>query len=536
MSQADWLVVGVYMVALIAMSVFVGRGQQGEDDYFVGGRSMSWWAVGLSTMASQTSAISFLSIPAFVAMRPGGGLTWLQYELAVPLAMIAVAILLLPLFRQLELISVYRYLELRFGRPARLLVSAVFLASRGLGTAVGLYASALVLSVAIGVPLWVTIVLMGVFTLIYDVIGGIKAVIYSDVVQTVLLVAGLLVCIFYAIDAAGGMAGVAAAVPVERLVALDPSLGLTGESETPFWAFLLGGFFLYMSYYGTDQAQVQRELSTATIEDTRRSLIFNGFARFPLTALYLILGLCLAGAYLSSEELRLAVPETQPDLLVPEFILHSLPAGVRGLLFSAIFAAAMSSLDSSLNSLSAITVRDFVELRRPLGLQQSIWWGRAMTAMWGIIVTGLAFVVGGISPTVIEAVNKIGSAFYGPVLAAFLIGVLSARATLAAVFGGVLAGVAVNIVLWVGFPSVFWMWWNLTGVLGTVGAAWLVMRFSRAEPAAAVLKFTLRGSGLLEPGNIWRPAYTWLVVYFLAMLGLLFGLNDFAAGAAGGVE
>ncbi len=143
MNSLDWFIIVIYLFGMIGLSVYLGRGQSNEEDYFVGGRKLSWWSVGISTMATQTSAISFISIPAFVALKEGGGLTWLQYELAVPLAIILVMVFLIPFFRRLKLVSVYEYLEWRFGPSVRYLVSGVFLVSRGLATGVGVYASAI---------------------------------------------------------------------------------------------------------------------------------------------------------------------------------------------------------------------------------------------------------------------------------------------------------------------------------------------------------------------------------------------------------
>jgi len=293
MTSSDWTIVILYAAAMIGLSLFLSRGQRFQEDYYVGGRNLPWWAIGLSTMATQTSAISFISISAFVALKPGGGLTWLQYELAVPLAMIGVAMLLLPFFRRLGLISVYEYLEHRFGSSVRYLLSAVFLLSRALGTGVGLYASGLVLAVILDLELWITILTMGLITLIYDTIGGIKGVVYSDVVQSVILLAGIFITIGFALEHLDGMGSVLALIPAERWQALDPAWGLFGESAAPFWGFLVGGLFLYMSYYGADQSQVQRELSASSVADTRRSLYLNGFARFPLTLGYVIMGLTL---------------------------------------------------------------------------------------------------------------------------------------------------------------------------------------------------------------------------------------------------
>lgn len=551
MTSFDWTIITLYAAGMIGLSVFLGRGQTSQEDYYVGGRDMPWWAIGLSTMATQTSAISFISIPAFVALKPDGGLTWLQYELAVPLAMIGVAMLLLPFFRKLGLISVYEYLEYRFGPSVRYLLSGVFLVSRALGTGVGLYASGIVLMVILDVELWITIVAMGVITIIYDTIGGMKAVIYSDVIQSFILLAGIFITIGFALEHLEGVGSVLTTIPAERWAAIDPVLGLSGESEAPFWGFLVGGLFLYMSYYGADQSQVQRELSAVSIEDTRRSLYLNGFARFPLTLGYVIMGMTLGAAFMVSPELQTHVKGEKFDFLVPAFILYELPSGLRGLLISALLAASMSSLDSALNSLSAATMRDFVERGRNLKEHRILFLSKVTTVFWGLVITGFAFVVGGISDTVIESINKIGSAFYGPILAAFLVGVLSRNATATGMFAGVVSGVAFNLYLWIFLPEVFWMWWNFTGLIITVAVTFLIslirirLRFTDGlidfnfsiriggvgtdvDPET-IRKYTLPGSGFFEHERLWRPAYSFLVLYFFLLLGILLFLN-YAAG------
>jgi len=367
MNSLDWFIIVIYMFGMIGLSVYLGRGQSNAEDYFVGGRKLSWWSVGISTMATQTSAISFISIPAFVALTEGGGLTWLQYDLAVPLAIILVMVFLIPFFRRLKLVSVYEYLEWRFDPSVRYLVSGVFLVSRGLATGVGVYASGIVLAVCLGIPLWLTILIIGVVTVIYDTIGGITAVVYSDVIQMVVLLSGIVVCIVYAADIVGGLDDVWASFPKSRRIAIDPATGLDGAgASVPFWAFLFGGIFLYTSYYGTDQSQVQRELSAATTADTKKSLLLNGFARFPLTILYVLLGMVMLAVFQNSPELIERVPYNKPDYLVPQFILLYLPQGLRALIFASLLSAAMSSLDSALNSLSASTVHDCIAPARKI--------------------------------------------------------------------------------------------------------------------------------------------------------------------------
>ena len=518
MNFIDWLIIAVYLIGMIWLSVYLGKGQSNQDDYYVGGRNLPWWAIGISTMATQTSAISFISIPAFVALKPGGGLTWLQYEMAVPLSIIVVMIFLIPFFRKLQLVSVYEYLELRFGSPVRYLMSIVFLISRALATGVGVYASGIVLSVCLGIPVWITILIIGIVTIIYDVIGGMTAVVYSDVIQMGILLVGLVLCIVYATIEVGGLGAVFTSLPVERWKTIDLTTGLGDGSSTPFWGFLIGSLFLYISYYGTDQSQVQRELSAPSIDETKKSLLFNGLARFPLTVLYILLGLAVGAVYLQSDVLRGSIPAGHLDYLIPQFIIHNLPVGIRALLFAAILAAAMSSLDSTLNSLSASTMRDFILKKGNMSEKRTLVLSKVTTVLWGLIITGFAFVVGNISGTVLEGINKIGSAFYGPILASFLVGVLSKRANSIGVFSGVISGVALNLYLWICVPEVFWMWWNLFGLVVSVIITFIVS-FVTAPPKMEQIKnYTLAGTGMLKHERQWYWAYYCLFGYFVFIL------------------
>ena len=521
MNSLDWFIIIVYLGAMVGLSVYLGRGQTNEEDYFVGGRKLSWWAVGLSTMATQTSAISFISIPAFVALKEGGGLTWLQYELAVPLAIIIVMVFLIPFFRKLELISVYEYLEWRFGSSVRYLVSGIFLISRGLATGVGVYASGIVLAVCLGIPRWLTILIIGVVTVIYDTIGGITAVVYSDVIQMVVLISGIVICIVYAADIAGGLGDVWSSFPAARRLAIDPSTGLKGAgASVPFWAFLFGGIFLYSSYYGTDQSQVQRELSAASTAETKKSLLLNGFARFPLTVLYVLLGMVMLAVYQKSPELIERVPYNKPDYLVPQFILLYLPQGVRALIFASLLSAAMSSLDSALNSLSASTVHDFIAPRLK-NKDNLLLVSKLTTVSWGILITGFAFLVGNISETVIESINKIGSAFFGPILAAFIVGVFSKKASARSITAGILTGVGLNLFLWLALPGVYWMWWNMTGFVAAAGISYIVSLFGPFMQPKDFSRYVISGSDLIKAERRWWPVYGVLVLYFFLMLTLL---------------
>ncbi len=520
MTFIDWVIIGVYLLGMIALSVYLSRGQSDQEDYFVAGRTLPWWAIGLSTMATQTGAISFISIPAFVALKPGGGLTWLQYEIAVPLAIIIVMLFMLPFFHKLKLISIYEYLELRYNKSVRYMVSSVFLLSRGLATGVGVYATAIVLSVCMEIPLWTTILIIGVVTIIYDAIGGIKAVVYSDVIQMFILLLGVVACIFYAADMAGGFKTVLTSLPPARMTALEPSLGINDNAAAPFWAFLVGGVFLYASYYGADQSQVQRELSAASTADTRKSLLFNGLARFPLTALYILMGMAIWAVYDRSPELKQAIEAQKPDYLVPRFILLYLPPGMRGLMFASILAAAMSSLDSALNSLSASTMHDFVR-HRVKRTSHPLLLSKLTTVCWGLFITGFAFLVGSISDTVIESINKIGSAFYGPILAAFIVGILSKKSTAGGIILGILAGVGFNLTLWLTQPGTHWMWWNVFGFLVTALCSFLLSGIFGASGARQVERYRLDIRHIIAEERSWIVAYACLAAAFLLFLGIV---------------
>ncbi len=464
----------------------------------------------MSVMATQTSAISFISIPAFVALKPGGGLRFIQYEFALPLAMAAAILLIFPALQRSGVVSIYEFLEQRYDRGVRRLLSGVFLLSRGLATGVMVYATGIVLSVIIDLPFWATLLIIGGGAIASDIAGGIKAVVYTDVLQLVVLVAGLLVAIIVGLDLVGGWSVVRETVSPERWITLTPATRFTDGNPTPFWGFLIGGFFLYVSYYATDQSQAQRVLAAGTDEHIRRALLLNGLARFPLTLLYLALGLVLAALVAITPELAEQIPPDRLDTLVPAFVAAYLPEGVRALLIAALLSAAMSSLDSALNALSAATSRDFLETPdRPLSIRAN----RLVTLAWGIAVTAIAFIAGGIADTVVEAINKIGSAFYGPVLAAFGAGILLPRVSATGIKVGVAAGVLLNLALYLCLPGLSWMWWNVAGLVAAVAIA--VLTSSRVTTAPVPV---IASAGLRQQWRQAKSAALLLLAWFVLIL------------------
>jgi SSS family solute:Na+ symporter len=291
----------------------------------------------------------------------------------------------------------------------------------------------------------------------------------------------------------------------------------------PFWAFLIGGFFLYVSYYGVDQSQVQRELSAPTIRDTKRAMVLNGLARFPLTLLYLCLGVAAAAAYAHYPELRAALEGKSFDELVPRIILMRVDPGIRAVLFAAILSAAMSSLDSALNSLSAATQRDFIQKLWEPSPKWTLTTGKLTTVVWGVIITGFAFLFlsADIAKTAIIAITKIGSLFYGPILGAFLAGLLWKRPTAFDVICGLAAGVVVNVALWAGLPEVHFMWWNFFGVVVVFLVTAVVSRLTPDPDPKKLEAYTLSGTGFYQEIKRWGRTYLVLAIYFLVIFAAI---------------
>ncbi|MDY6935457.1 MAG: sodium/solute symporter [Spirochaetota bacterium] len=484
MTLIDWGIIIIYILGLIFLGWYLGRSQTGLKDYFLGSKNLSWWSVGFSTMATQLGAISFISAPAFVGLRPGGGLIWLGYEFAVPFAMIILIWKVIPLFHKFGLISIYEYLEIRFDdRIVRSFVSIVFLISRGLATGVTIYATAIVISVMLKIPITYTIFIIGAVSIIYDYMGGIKAVVISDVIQMLLIFVGIIICVIFGLNYIGGWKAIFQYISTDRLIAIDfNEFGFHEDGTFGFLPLFIGGFFLYTSYYGFDQSQVQREISARSLLDSRISLIFNSIGRYPVVLSYCIVGLIIGAFALSNNEFMSLIPKGKVDYMVPVFVVHYLPAGVSGIIIVAILAASMSSLDSALNSLSASTIEDILKptILKKLSEHEMFRASKLTTLFWGFFCTGFAFITEGISKTVIESINMIGSIFYGPIAAVFILGMFIQRASSRDVILGGIMGVCINVFLSTGIIKISWLWWNAIGFIITFGTGLVLALFNRS--------------------------------------------------------
>lgn len=500
LSFVDYSIVFAYLAGIVGMSWWFARRQRTGTDYFLAGRAMGALPLGASILANQASAISLVGAPAFVALREGGGLRWLQYELAVPLAMLLLIAYLLPALRSVPGSSIYEYAERRFGRGTRRALAGAFLLSRGLSLGVILYASSLVVSAATGLGIIGSLLTVGLLSVAYTSLGGIVADIWSDVLQLALLWLGTLVSAVYLLF----RPGVVTAIPGDRVQAIVPEFGAHAGSFT-LGPMLLGGLFLYLAYYGCDQSQAQRLLTAKDDRAARRALVMCGVLRFPMVLTYCLFGLLLAGLLRSDATFAAALAGQPADSLVPIFITNYLPAGLRGLLVAGILAAAMSSIDSALNSLAAVTLEDV--FGRPAG-EQGVWTGRLTSLSWGLfaVVSGLVFAKSGTG--VLELVNLIGSAFAGPLLGVFSLGVLVPGVGGRSAVAALLAGLGANLALALGAPWLSWLWWNPAGWLVTLAAGMLLARRAPRFPAPAASR---------------REAWI-LCGAFVAMLALLWTL------------
>jgi SSS family transporter len=513
MTLWDWIVIICYASGLILLGWWLGRKQKSSEDYYLAGRRISWLPIGLSTMASQLGAISFISAPAFVAIRPGGGMKWLGYELGLPLAMVTLMAFLFPVFHSLRIISVYEYLERRYDVRTRVVMSMVFQVSRGLATGVNIYAAALVLSVTLQIPFWITILLTGAVAMVYELFGGIHIDIISDSIQMVIILVGIIIVGLVGLDLIGGWEAISQFLDPARFKALDLSHGLGDYQDYGLWPMFFGGFFLYASYYGCDQSQVQRELSARNISDCKRSLLFNGLFRFPVVLTYCTVGLILGTFVAQNSGFLAKLPHGDYDYLLPVFVLENLPAGAVGFIFIAILAASMSNLDSAINSLSAASLEDIYKKieKRNLTPKQEMKLSKLFTLFWGIFCIIFAFFVGDISATLIEAINKIGSAFYGPIFAVFLAGLIYSKARASPAIVGLAGGVVFNLFLWLFVPSVSWLWWNAIGFLITIS---IIFMGSLFRPAVKV-PFKLR---VPPEKRIWKISYIALAIYTVCLI------------------
>jgi SSS family transporter len=495
MNTLDYIIVIAYLVGFLMLG-YLFKNNKDSKDYFLGGRSLGWFPLSLSTMATQLSAISFISAPAFVGLKLNGGMKWLTFELAVPLAMIFIMLMIIPPLFRSGIVSIYEFVEQRFNRTTRMILSTVFQISRALGTGVMVYTLAFILQAVLNIDFLYTILLISIITIVYSWQGGMKAVVWGDAIQMIILFAGLVACLAVGYNLIGGFSEVSFAA--ERLQVIDFNWGFSEGEEYGIAPMIIGGFFLYASYYGCDQTQAQRLLSAKNEGTIRKLLLANGVLRFPVVLVYCIMGLIVGTLALKDTEFMASIVEItknhfpveyekngiKPDLMIPVFILNYLPHGLIGLLMVGVLSAAMSSLSSTINSLAAVSVEDFFNKKdNPLSNEKYMRISKQSVVFWGVMCIGAAYLFGGSDSPVIEIINAIGSVFYGPILATFVLAIFAKNVSAQGMNAGIIVAVLVNLMFSktiqgiFGFDTgihIFWMWLNFTGFILAVIVAYLV--------------------------------------------------------------
>lgn len=547
----DWLVLFGTLLFIVIYGVYKTRGSRNIEDYLLGDKSMKWWTIGLSVMATQASAITFLSTP---GQAYEDGMRFIQFYFSLPLAMIVLSITVIPIFYRLKVYTAYEYLENRFDLKTRSLAAMLFLVQRGLAAGITIYAPAIILSTILGWPLTVTNFIIGILVIIYTVSGGTRAVSQTQQQQMAVMMGGMIIALIVlvwklppaisfgdAIDVAGNMG---------KLNLIDLSWDLSDRYT--LWSGMLGGFFLFMSYFGTDQSQVQRYLSGKSITESRLGLLLNGLVKIPMQFLILFIGAMVfvffqfnqspvffnqavkerveqttgeAGAAIASleadyealflekrgwleqavslegeaaeqayeearrlqqnekslrNEVRQIIVNADPlaepkdtDYVFITFVMNYLPHGLIGLLLAVIFSAAMSSTAGELNALASTSTVDIFKRSVSKGKGETYYLrsSKLLTVFWGVLAIAFA-TYATLLDNLIEAVNILGSLFYGTILGIFLVAFYLKRIKGNAVFYAALFAETIIIIIYFTSKLAF-LWLNPIGCALVIGLAYV---------------------------------------------------------------
>ena len=553
MRPIDWVVLIATLLIIVAYGVWKGRRQKHLAEYLLADRKLKWPTIGLSIMATQASAITFLSTPGQAYVD---GMRFVQFYLGLPIAMVILCITAVPIFHRLKVFTAYEYLETRFGVGTRTLTSILFLVQRGISNGFTIYAPAVIVSVILGWNIHATNVIIGLLVILYTASGGTKAVSWTHVHQLLIALGGMALALFIVVHKLpiGFGDAVRVAGRMGRLNAIDFTFNLTTNYN--FWSGILGGLMLALSYFGTDQSQVQRYLTGASVTESRLGLLINGMVKVPMQFFILFVGAMVFVFYqfvapplLFNSVERASVASTPEFARLEEahrnnfvqkraaieqlardpsqvdrvrelqreedatrkaagdlirkrhpgadtsdanyvfltFVTQFLPVGLVGLLLAAIFCAAMSSTAAGINSLASTSAIDVLKrlVWKDATDHQYVVASKWLTIFWGLFGIVVAEFAGRLG-SLIEAVNKLGSLFYGTILGIFLLAFYTKEISGTAASLGAIIGEAA--VLWcAAFTNLAWLWWNVIGcVVGVVAALVIEKMLPAREPAPAV--------------------------------------------------
>lgn len=472
-SLLDYTIVVVYLAGVTVAGVLVAGRQRTSRDYFLGGKGMSWWSVGFSIVASETSTLTFISIPG-LAYR--SDMHFLQLVFGYFVGRLLVSLFFIPAYYKGDLETAYDFLGKRFGLSLRKFTSTVFIVTRVLASGVRLFATAIPVHLITGLDYATSILLIGIFTLLYTWLGGLKAVVAMDVVQLFIYLSGAVASMVLILQALpNGWADVvfhATRDGMNKFEVFNLSFG-SGIMEflaSPYTLIggLLGGTFLTMASHGTDQLLVQRLLGCRSMRDSQKALMLDATFIVIQFAFFLTLGLCLYAFYGGASLAELGLKS--PDEIFPRFIVTELPSGLAGLLIAGVLASAMGTLSSSISSLASSTFLDIFKMTekgRSLDVRGEMRWSRLLTLFWGLVLIGGAMLFTDTTNPVVEIGLKIASFTYGGLLGVFFLGLLFPRLVERDAFAGFVTGIAV-MVLVMAFTSIDYTWHTLIGCCGTI--------------------------------------------------------------------
>jgi SSS family transporter len=448
LSQVDLVIVAVYIAGMTIMGAWFTRRQKDLKAYFVGGRNVGWFMVLVSIVATETSAVTFLSVPGLAFNPKGGNLTFLQLSFGYVIGRCLVAWLLLPLYMRGELFSAYQVLREKFGPSVQRVASGLFLVTRTIADGLRLFLTALVMQY-VGWTVETAIVVVGVVTIVYTYLGGMKAVLWTDLVQFLIKIGGAALAFVFVLKLLPGGWGefVARGEAADKFVLLDPSWNPT--SAFNLWVGLIGGAVFSMASHGADQMMVQRYLCAKSLGQARVALVLSGFTVLAQFLLFLLLGV---GLFAAMQAGVFKVPaNTRNDEAFGLFIVTKLPVGVVGVLVAAVLAAAMSTLSSSLNSSANALVTDFIRPLRPHYSEQSyVLMSRVFTIVWGTAQMAVAIVAhqSGGDRSVVERVLAVAGFTTGLILGLFLLGRVRRPVPSWAATGGLVVGFVSVVLVW----------------------------------------------------------------------------------------
>jgi len=465
LDKLDLGIIALYLAGITLFGLRFRKKQRSLRDYFLADRDIPWWAISLSIVAAETSTLTIIGTP---GLAYDTNLTFLQVVMGYIVGRAIISFVLLPHYFRGDLYTAYELIERRFGKKLRSLTAGLFLMTRAAAEGVRIYAVAIVVAIALGTGEIASIAIITALTLLYTFEGGLAAVIWTDVVQTVIYVGGTLVGLFTILHLAPGgwpaIHSVAESAGNLRVFDFTPDLW----KPYTFWAGLIGGTFFTTASHGTDQLIVQRLLAARNQRQSAAALLCSGIAVFFLFALFLLVGVMLFAFY--------HVPSAnfgKADRIYPTFIVSQMPHGISGLLIAAILAAAMSNLSAALNSLSSSSIIDFYLQRHPqIDERRKIQLSRVATLLWALLLFGLAVLSLHRVGRVIEVGLQIASVAYGALLGVFLLGVLTRRANQAGAMVGMLCGFVAELYIWLG-TRVPWTWYVAIGTLITFGVGYL---------------------------------------------------------------